>query len=74
MRETTYTVIVDGRYYSFGSGAAALEFAHLAARHILKRSWEKDLPEITIKIVPVEPEPEEEELRCDEELERVCEA
>lgn len=73
MRETTYTVIVDGRYYSFGSGAAALEFAHLAARHILKKSWEKELPEITIKIVPVE-EPEEEELHCDEELEKECEA
>lgn len=76
MRDTTYTVIIDSRFYEFGSGAAALEFAHLAARHMTKKSWETELPDVMIKIVPVEPEEIEAEEPAEdlEQLEKECEA
>ena len=62
-----------------------MDFARVASRHILKKSWESELPEIGVKIVTTqeEPKPAEEpaELdepwkgpRCDEQLEKECEA
>ena len=76
MRDLKYIVIVDSRCFEFISARTALDFAQMATRQMIKKSWEAELPEVILKVVPVEEEPEEpeEELRCDEELEKECEA
>lgn len=76
MKDFKYTVIIDGRSYEFTGGRTALEFANIAIEHMIKKSWETELPDVAIKVELVEEELEEEEedIHCDEELERVCEA
>lgn len=77
-REFSYEVWIDGRNYKFSNGIDAMDFARVASRHILKKSWESEIPEIGVKIVTTQEEPEEpevvEEIRCDEQLEKECEA
>ncbi len=77
-REFSYEVWIDGRTYKFSNGIDAMDFARVASRHILKKSWESEIPEIDVKIVTTQEEPEEpevvEELHCDEQLEKECEA
>lgn len=78
-RDFYYEVWIDGRVYKFLNGLDAMDFAKVASRHITKKSWESELPEIGVKIITVPEEPEvvkepEEELHCDEQLEKECEA
>lgn len=77
-RDIIYEVRVDGRAYTFTQGNDAVDFAWNLARHINKKSWESELPEIDIKLVLLEEEiietEEKLELRCDEVLEKECEA
>lgn len=76
MRTMVFNVRIDGRTFSFYSGVDALDFMTTAARAIVKKPWERELPDLGIVLDIVEPqEPEEpEELRCDEKLEKECEA
>lgn len=78
-RDFYYEVWIDGRVYKFLNGLDAMDFAKVASRHITKKSWESELPGISVKIIAVPEEPEvvkepEEEIRCDEQLEKECEA
>lgn len=84
-RDFYYEVWIDGRVYKFLNGLDAMDFAKVASRHITKKSWESEIPEIGVKIVTTQEEPEEPEVvedleepwkgpRCDEQLEKECEA
>lgn len=74
-REFSYEVWIDGRTYKFSNGIDAMDFAGVASRHILKKSWEREIPEIGVMIVTTQEEPEVvEEIHCDEQLEKECEA
>ena len=83
MRTMVFNVKIDGRTFTFYSGVEALDFLVAAARAITKKSWESGVPDlgIVLDIKEEEPKPEEEELeepwkgpRCDEQLEKECEA
>lgn len=80
MRTMVFNVRIDGRTFSFYSGVEALDFLVTAARAITKKSWESEIPDLGIVLdikEPEEPVPEEEpeeEIRCDEQLEKECEA
>ena len=74
MRTMVFNVKIDGRIYSFYSGVAALDFLVTAARSITQKSWESELPDLGIVLDIKEKEEPEEELHCDEELEKECEA
>lgn len=86
MRTMIFNVKIDGRTFSFYSGVEAQDFLVTAARSISKKSWESELPGLGIELVikdQEEPKPaeESEELeepwkgpRCDEQLEKECEA
>lgn len=77
-RDFSYEVWIDGRNYKFSNGIDAMDFARVASRHILKKSWETEIPEIGVKIVTTQEEPEdpEEEPKPEdlEQLEKECEA
>ena len=80
LRTIVFNVRIDGRTYSFNSGVGALDFLMAAARTITQKPWENDLPELGI-VLDIkeleEPKPEEEpeeDLHCDEQLEKECEA
>lgn len=78
MRTMVFNVKIDGRTFTFYSGMEALDFLVTAARAITKKSWESDIPDLGIVLDikdQEEPAPEEEEeLHCDEQLEKECEA
>lgn len=76
MRNLVFNVKIDGRTYTFRSGVTALDFLVTAARAITQKSWESELPDLGIVLnieEQEEPKPEE-ELHCDEQLEKECEA
>lgn len=74
MRTMVFNVKIDGRTFSFYSGVEALDFLVTAARAITKKSWESEIPDLGIVLDIKEPEEPEEEIRCDEQLEKECEA
>lgn len=80
MRTMVFNVRIDGRTFTFYSGVEALDFLVTAARAITKKSWESEIPDLGIVLdikEQEEPKPEEEpeeEIRCDEQLEKECEA
>lgn len=74
-----YYVKIDGRVFEFTEGDSAMEFAESALFTITKKSWETEAPDIEIRLALEEEEPEvveepEEEIRCNEQLEKECEA
>lgn len=73
MRTMVFNVKIEGRTFSFYSGVEALDFLVTAARAITKKSWESEIPDLGIVLDIKEPAPEE-EIRCDEQLEKECEA
>lgn len=80
MRTMVFNVRIDGRTFSFYSGVEALDFLVTAARTITQKSWESELPDLGIVLdlkeqeKPKPAEEPEEELHCDEQLEKECEA
>lgn len=80
MRTMVFNVKIDGRTFTFYSGMEALDFLVTAARAITKKSWESEIPDLGIVLdikepeEPVPGEEPEEEIRCDEQLEKECEA
>ena len=76
MRTMVFNVKIDGRTFSFYSGVDALDFMVSAARTMTRKPWESEIPDIGI-VLDIkdleEPKPEE-ELHCDEQLEKECEA
>lgn len=80
MRTMVFNVKIDGRTFSFYSGVDALDFLVLAARTITQKSWESELPDLGIELTikeqeePKPAEEPEEEIHCDEQLEKECEA
>lgn len=87
MRTMVFNVKIDGRTFSFYSGVEALDFLVTAARAITKKSWESEIPGLGIELdikEQEEPKPAEEPAegpyepwkgpRCDEQLEKECEA
>lgn len=80
MRTMVFNVKIDGRTFTFYWGAEALDFLVTAARAITKKSWESEFPNLGIVLdikeqeEPVQAEEPEEEIRCDEQLEKECEA
>lgn len=75
LRTIVFNVRIDGRTYSFNSGVGALDFLMAAARTITQKPWENGLPElgIVLDIKELEEPKPEEDLHCDEELEKECE-
>lgn len=73
-----YYVKIDGRVFEFTESEEAMEFAEMAIYTIMKKSWETEAPDIEIRLALEEEEPEEpeavEEIHCDEQLEKECEA
>lgn len=80
LRTIVFNVRIDGRTYSFNSGVGALDFLMAAARTITQKPWENGLPELGIVLdikemeEPKQEEEPEEDLHCDEQLEKECEA
>lgn len=70
-----YYVKIDGRVFEFTESEPAMEFAEMAIYTIKKKPWETEEPDVEIRLVYEEdPEEPEEELHCDEQLEKECEA
>lgn len=80
MRTIVFNVRIDTRTYRFYSGVEALDFLATAARAITRKPWESELPDIGIVLdikeqeEPVPEEEPEEEVTCDEQFEKECEA
>lgn len=78
-----YVVKVGDTHFDFESGAAAMKFAETARRTCSETRWDDNEYRVSIDLFPVwredpeEEEPEESDdikVRCDEKLEKECEA
>ena len=71
-----YIVKVGDTRFEFESGTVALKFAQTARETCSETRWDDQEYRVTIELFPIwreDPE-DEEELRCDEQLEKECEA
>lgn len=69
-----YTVKVGNQIYEFESDREALNFAKMARYTCSTLTWDDNPVEITIELFPIIEEEPEEEIHCDEQLEKECEA
>ena len=69
-----YVVKVGDTHFEFESGTAALKFADTARVTCSESRWDDGEYRVSIELFPIWKEDPEEELHCDEELEKECEA
>lgn len=69
-----YVVKVGDTHFEFETGEAALKFAKTARVSCSETTWDDQEYRITIELFPIWREEPEEELQCDEQLEKECEA
>ena len=82
IKDIHYTVKVGDKTFEFENGRSALQFADSARMTCSELTWDDEPQPITIELFPIIEEEDEEEddeetepeLRCDEQLEKECEA
>ena len=78
IKDIHYTVKVGDKTFEFESGRLALQFAESARMTCSELTWDDEPQPITIDLFPIieeeDDEESEEEIRCDEQLEKECEA
>lgn len=78
IKDIHFTVKVGDKTFEFENGRSALQFAESARMTCSELTWDDEPQPITIELFPIieeeDDEEPEEEIHCDEQLEKECEA
>lgn len=78
IKDIHFTVRVGDKTFEFENGRSALQFAESARMTCSELTWDDEPQPITIELFPIiveeDDEESEEEIHCDEQLEKECEA
>ena len=78
IKDIHFTVRVGDKTFEFENGRSALQFAESARMTCSALTWDDEPLPVTIELFPIieeeDDEEPEEEIRCDEQLEKECEA